>query len=121
MGSTWYCDHHWDELYENCIAHVNLDLLGSKGADHTLAIRTAGLEGTKWLEKHVMEADPQAEIQIGRIGRGADQSFWGAEIPYHINPRYEAKKKENSQMPPDPVCTGGIQRKIPLTRLILTV
>lgn len=67
MGSTWYCDHHWDELYENCIAHVNLDLLGSKGADHTLAIRTAGLEGTKWLKEHVMEADPLAEIQIGRI------------------------------------------------------
>ena len=79
MGSTWYCDHHWDELYENCIAHVNLDLLGSKGADHTLAIRTAGLEGTKWLKEHVMEADPLAEIQIGRIGRGADQSFWSRD------------------------------------------
>lgn len=102
MGSTWYCDHHWDELYENCIAHVNLDLLGSKGADHTLAIRTAGLEGTKWLKEHVMEADPLAEIQIGRIGRGADQSFWGAEIPYHINPRYEARKERKQSDAPGP-------------------
>ena len=60
MGSTWYCDHHWDELEEHCIAHLNLDLLGSKGADHTLAIRTAGLEGEEWLKEQVRKVDPAA-------------------------------------------------------------
>ena len=78
---------------EHCIAHLNLDLLGSKGADHTLAIRTAGLEGEEWLKEQVRKVDPAAEMMFGRIGRGADQSLWGAEIPYHINPRYEAKKR----------------------------
>lgn len=89
MGSTWYCDHHWDELREHCIAHINLDLMGCKGADHTLAVRTAGLEGMEWLRSLVLLADPEAVLKTGRIGRGADQSFWGAEIPYHLNPRYE--------------------------------
>ena len=102
MGSTWYCDHHFDELYDHCIAHVNLDLLGSKGADHTLAIRTAGLEGDNWLQKQVAAVDPEADLVIGRIGRGADQSFWGVEIPYHINPRYEAKKECKTSDAPGP-------------------
>ncbi len=102
MGSAWYCDHHWDELYEHCIAHINLDLLGSKGTDHTLAVRTAGLEGKAWLEDRIKQVDPMAEIQIGRIGRGADQSFWGAEIPYHMNPRYEARKERRQSDAPGP-------------------
>lgn len=102
MGSTWYCDHHWDELYSHCIAHINLDLLGSKGADHTLVIRTAGLEGTKWLKKQTELADHEADLQIGRIGRGADQSFWGVEIPYHIIPRYEAAKEHKISDAPGP-------------------
>ena len=102
MGSTWYCDYHWDELEEHCIAHLNLDLLGSKGADHTLAIRTAGLEGEEWLKEQVRKVDPAAEMMFGRIGRGADQSLWGAEIPYHINPRYEAKKERKHSDAPGP-------------------
>jgi aminopeptidase YwaD len=102
MGSTWYCDHHWDELLEHCFAHLNQDLLGSKGTDETLAIRTAGLEGEAWLKEMVTLADPSAEIMTGRIGRGADQSLWGADIPYHINPRYEAKPERKTSAAPGP-------------------
>jgi aminopeptidase YwaD len=102
MGSTWYCDHHWDELLEHCFAHLNQDLLGSRGTDETLAIRTAGLEGEAWLKEMVTLADPSAEIVTGRIGRGADQSLWGADIPYHINPRYEAKPERKTSAAPGP-------------------
>jgi aminopeptidase YwaD len=102
MGSTWYCDHHWDELLEHCFAHLNQDLLGSKGTDETLAIRTAGLEGEAWLKEMVALADPSAEIVTGRIGRGADQSLWGADIAYHINPRYEAKPERKTSAAPGP-------------------
>ena len=66
------------------------------------------------------KVDPAAEMMFGRIGRGADQSLWGAEIPYHINPRCEAKKNENTRMLRVPACTGGIRSTIPLTRSILT-
>lgn len=41
-------------------------------------------------------------MMFGRIGRGADQSLWGAEIPYHINPRYEAKKERKHSDAPGP-------------------
>ena len=30
-GSTWFCDNHWQELYENCVAHLNIDIAGCKG------------------------------------------------------------------------------------------
>ena len=56
----------------------------------------------------------------GNAGRTVS-SFLTFAVIYPFYWRRMQKKKENSQMPPDPVCTGGIQRKIPLTRLILTV
>ena len=31
-GSTWYVDHHWEELYDRCVAHVNVDSTGARGA-----------------------------------------------------------------------------------------
>src|SRR3984957_3548989 len=31
-GSTWYVDHNWDELNRRCVAHVNIDSTGGKGA-----------------------------------------------------------------------------------------
>lgn len=102
MGSAWYCDHHFDELYEHCIAHLNMDLLGSKGTDETLAVRTAGLEGEDFVRELAGLTDPSADIVFGSIGRGADQSFWGADIPYHINPRYEARASRKESSAPGP-------------------
>ncbi len=54
------------------------------------------------IKKQTELADHEADLQIGRIGRGADQSFWGAEIPYHINPRYEAAKEHKISDAPGP-------------------
>lgn len=102
MGSAWYCDHHWDELREHCFAHINLDLLGSKGTDETLAVRTGGLEGDEWLQSLISLADEEAVLKTGRIGRGADQSFWGADVAYHINPRYEASPGKKKSSAPGP-------------------
>ncbi|MEZ4715068.1 MAG: M28 family peptidase [Caldilineaceae bacterium] len=31
-GSTWYVDNHWEELYDRCVAHVNVDSTGARGA-----------------------------------------------------------------------------------------
>jgi len=88
MGSTWYCDNHWFELKEHCIAHLNSDLSGSLCAD-TPAIRSVGPEGEGWLRQAAARAVDADFVMLGGIGRGADQSFWGVDIPYHINPRYE--------------------------------
>ena len=32
-GSTYYCDSHWSDLRQHCVAHVNLDLAGCKNSD----------------------------------------------------------------------------------------
>ena len=31
-GSTWYVDNHWEELHDRCVAHVNVDSTGARGA-----------------------------------------------------------------------------------------
>ena len=88
MGSAWYCDHHWDDLYHRCVASLNSDLIGARDSD-TLFIRTTGFEGRAFLTDIARAAAPGAPVRFGRIGRGADQSFFGCGIPYHINPRLE--------------------------------
>ena len=89
MGSTWYCDHFYDELKECCMASLNSDLIGARGSD-TIFVRTTGLEGRKFVLETAEAAVPGAEVVFGRIGRGSDQSFFGCDIPYHLNPRLEA-------------------------------
>lgn len=120
MGSTWYCDHHWDELREHCIAHINLDLMGCKGADHTLAVRTAGLEGLEWLNSLILLADPEAELKTGRIGRGADQSFWAQRSLITSIPGMKSHRRRNRLRLPGPACTGVTPPMIPLIKSIST-
>lgn len=93
MGSTWYCDNFWDELYDNCIGHVNTDCIGSKGTD-IVAVKTTHLEGKDFLGNLVKEITGSYPAEYGSIGRGADQSFWGAGIPYHITARHEVSKEK---------------------------
>ena len=50
---------------------------------------TTGLEGKDFPAEIIRSVDPNAPIMYKRFGRGADQSFWGAEIPYNIMTRYE--------------------------------
>lgn len=91
MGSTWYCDNFWDELYENCVAHINTDCIGSKGTDVVVA-KTTQLEGKDFVGKIVKDITGDYPAEYGSIGRGADQSFWGAGIPIHIMTRHEVSK-----------------------------
>ena len=102
MGSAWYCDHYWGELSKHCIAHLNLDLLGAGETDQTLAVRTTGLEGREFVRALAALTDPDAELVYGRISRGADQSFWGVQIPYHINLRYEVRPERRISSAPGP-------------------
>ncbi|MGN0322320.1 MAG: M28 family peptidase [Oliverpabstia sp.] len=88
MGSTWYADHFHQELRRHCIAHINSDLTGSLYAD-VLAVRSTGLEGSDFHCRIAASAGLDAPAIWGKIGRGADQSFWGERIPYHIAVRYE--------------------------------
>ena len=92
MGSAWYCDRYYRDLRRRCVACLNSDLIGARGTD-VLALRTSGVEGTAFAERLKELAAPGTEIRYLPVGRGADQSFFGADIPYHMNPRFETRER----------------------------
>jgi aminopeptidase YwaD len=98
-GSTWYNDNHFFELKDHCMAHVTADLLGAQGCN-MVGIRTTGVEGSQFLKENAEVVDPGVETKFFPIGRGADQSFWGSDIPIQFYVRYERSKElKNSDSP----------------------
>jgi hypothetical protein len=78
-GSTWYADQFWHELYDRCVAYMNLDSPGAQGAtSYDGAKATAELEA---VALGSIEAVTGQRYARRRMGRGGDQSFWGIGIP----------------------------------------
>ena len=78
-GSTWYADHHWDELERRCVAHVNVDSTGGKGAVVlTDTVTSAELRG---LAQDAVGTQGRQSLVGRRMGRAGDQSFWGIGVP----------------------------------------
>ncbi len=86
-GSTYYFDTHFNKMYDHCIAHVNMDIAGCMTSD-IVAFNTGGMEGynnaIEWM-KEFNEQPPQPPIPMDRF---ADQTFWGANVPFAIMPRF---------------------------------
>ena len=86
-GSTWYYDHHWEDLKENCVVHINMDICGRKGSD-VVGMRTSMLEGEAFDREFLREfndKEPEAPTPMVRF---ADQTFWGADIPFAMMPQF---------------------------------
>ena len=86
-GSAWYYDHHWEELKENCVAHINMDICGCKGSD-VVGFQTSMLEGADFdreFLKGFNEGEPDPPVSMTRF---ADQTFWGADIPFAMMPQF---------------------------------
>ena len=92
-GSTWYYDHHWTELKEDCVAHINLDICGCKGSD-LVGFNTSMLEGEMFVKKFLEEFNDEEPIPPVPMARFADQTFWGADVPFAIMPKFSKKNKE---------------------------
>lgn len=78
-GSTWYADHHWEELARRCVAHVNVDSTGARG--NTVmsdALSSAELTG---LAADAVRTQGHQELDGLRMSRAGDQSFWGIGVP----------------------------------------
>lgn len=78
-GSTWYADHYWEELYDRCVAHVNVDSTGAHRATFYGSF-PAHLElgdfGARMIREHTgQQARPY------RMSRAGDMSFNGIGIP----------------------------------------
>ncbi len=77
-GSTWYFDHFWEDLRDNCVLHVNVDSPGARGAS---VYRSLSMAETREFALGCLAdaigvaADPQ------RQSRAGDQSFWSCGVP----------------------------------------
>lgn len=78
-GSTWYADTHWEELYDRCAVHVNIDSTGARGATD-YSVFPAHLELADFGETLVQTHTGQA-ARAYRMSRAGDMSFNGIGLP----------------------------------------
>lgn len=77
-GSTYYVDNNWQDLYENAIAHLNVDSPGCLSSTKYDLKVMAELEQ---FETEIVTEQTGAEFRIERPSRNSDQSFYGLGIP----------------------------------------
>lgn len=78
-GSAWYADAFWLELYDRCVAHVNVDSLGGRGA--TVLSEGNSMAELRSFASDAIESIAGQRLSARRYGRAGDQSFWGHGIP----------------------------------------
>jgi len=78
-GSTWYADHFARDLLENCVAHVNCDSPGCRGALSFSRV-TSQVELDEFTKKAVLDATGE-KATIERPGRAGDYSFYNLGLP----------------------------------------
>ncbi len=76
-GSTWYVDHHWEELYDRCVAHVNVD---STGARRDLLRPSRPME-IRASARRSSNGTQTKEPRTHRMSRAGDMSFNGVGLP----------------------------------------
>jgi hypothetical protein len=78
-GSAWYADHAWPDLHHRCVAHLNVDSTGARGAtDYSVLHATE--DAAAFAERVVADVTGQRSL-ARRFSRAGDQSFWGAGVP----------------------------------------
>lgn len=78
-GSAWYADARWHELEARCLAHVNIDSTGGKGA--SVLTNSGSAAELRDLAAEVIERHTGQIYGGRRIARQADESFWGIGLP----------------------------------------
>ena len=90
-GSTYYFDKHFADLKKNCVAHLNMDICGCKGSD-LVGLNTARLEGRQFNFDFLPDFNDGPIIEPVPMARFADQTFWGADVPFTIMPKYSKRE-----------------------------
>ena len=78
-GSAWYADNFWLDLEKNCVAHVNTDCAGAKGA--SALTEAYVMPETMDLASSIVKRVSGQKLSTRRFSRSGDQSFWGIGIP----------------------------------------
>lgn len=98
-GSAWYCDNFWQEINEQCVAHINIDFPGTKG-NINVVTRSTALEDARLLKDIITFYSGRVPSRFEYLPRGADQSFWGTNILIHLMMKYEPVEKEKIYQTP---------------------
>lgn len=96
-GSAWYADRYRQSLQQHCVAHINVDSPGCKGATEVV-VNASGAENIAFLQRAVLQITGKEIRRITPLGKGGDQSFWGCGIPLHFAFREEPEIR-TSQSP----------------------
>ena len=88
-GSTWYSDMFYEYLKEHCVAHINIDIAGSKGAER-IRPRTTRMEGHAFTADRIQKYTGYEMTEYIPLPHLGEQSFLGREIPITIMLKYEA-------------------------------
>lgn len=78
-GSTWYCDHFWDNLNKNCTLYVNIDAIGLEGA--TVFHSEPAMEMSVWVKAMNEHILPGVEKDYCFPAKTADMSMFGIGVP----------------------------------------
>ena len=78
-GSAWYADTHWREIRDHCVAHVNVDSIGGRGA--TVLTEGTAMASTRALGAEAIAQIAGVEFEGARAGRAGDQSFIALGVP----------------------------------------
>jgi hypothetical protein len=72
-GSAWYADEHWEDLDRNCVAHINIDSVGARGA--TVLGHAPSMADTHRVGAQALRAVTGEELLHARFSRAGDQSL----------------------------------------------
>lgn len=78
-GSALYADENFEELYDHCLLHLNVDSVG--GINSVVLSEGNTMAETKDLIGHSVKLISDEHFDGSRFGRAGDQSFWGAGVP----------------------------------------
>ena len=88
-GSTWFSDTYYEKLRDHCVAHINIDVAGSRGAERIRA-RTTQMEGKGFTAERIETYTGYAAEPYIPLPHLGEQSFLGREVPITIMLKYEA-------------------------------
>jgi len=77
-GSSWFVDHFWDDLTENCVCTFNIDSTGMLDTTHHQARSAPEMAG---FLADIYREMLDEEVNVIDLHRTGDQSFFGAGIP----------------------------------------
>lgn len=89
-GSSWFADQYWEDLDKNCVAHINLDLIGGK--NNQLVSRGSSLMEKEGLSERVIEEFSGVRPVLGEgLARAGDESFSGVGVPLSMLSRFRSE------------------------------